>query len=100
MDWFDSTLYPEEANIHPPSTLAERIDFIARLCGAWDFGILPRAETIAEIRGDSWRAAVEECRMPTSISYHLLREWHGLSVMEFLGSVPPEIENDPNIRHV
>ena len=42
----DGTLYPEQ---EPPDSLdmpGERIDFIARLCSAWDFGLLPDVETV------------------------------------------------------
>ena len=31
-------------------TIPDRVDFLARLCAAWDFGLLPNAGTIAEIR--------------------------------------------------
>jgi len=31
-------------------TLPERLDFLARFCAAWDFGLLFNAGTIAEIR--------------------------------------------------
>ena len=37
----DGSLYPDEP---PPvilDSLAERVDYLARLCSAWDFGILP-----------------------------------------------------------
>lgn len=76
--WIDGTLYHD---VDPPTelcNLADRIDFLARLCSAWDFGLLPREDTIAEVRRDEWREAVEECRLLTSPTYHLLREWHGL----------------------
>lgn len=48
-EWIDGALYPE---IEPPEALenlADRVDFLARLCGAWDFGILPYEETVNEI---------------------------------------------------
>jgi len=51
MDWIDGALYPELDE--PPAQLAttdERADFIARMCSAWDFGIYPFPETIAEVR--------------------------------------------------
>ena len=40
-EWFDYSLYPEEDAPQPPALLTEKADFIARLCAAWDFGILP-----------------------------------------------------------
>ena len=96
----DASLYPDQ---DPPSaltTLAEKIDYLHRPCAAWDFGILPDAATIGEIRAASWRDAVDRCRFFTSPSYHLLREWHGLEPLAFLGSVPARIIGDPNLEHV
>lgn len=48
MTWLDESLYPD---VDPPDalrSLADRIDFLARLCGAWDFGILPEAATVMD----------------------------------------------------
>lgn len=100
MAWLDAALYPD---VEPPeelSTLAERIDFIARLCSAWDFGLLPEWETVVEVRRPAWRAAVDSCRLLTSHSYHLLRRWHGLPPLPYLGSVPAYIREDPNLEFV
>lgn len=74
MEWIDGALYPDLDE--PPAQLKtpeERADFIARLCSAWDFGILPLPETIAEVRRPEWREAVDRCRLLTSHTYHLLR---------------------------
>jgi hypothetical protein len=100
VDWFDATLYPDEARPEVPATEGQRIDFIARVCGAWDFGVLPRRETIEEIRRPRWRRAVDECRLVTSVTYHLLREWHGLPPLAYLGAVPAYIREDPSLEHV
>ncbi len=59
-DWIDGALYPD---VEPPTelkTLGSRVDFLARLCAAADFGLLPLPETVEEIRRPSWRAAVED----------------------------------------
>jgi hypothetical protein len=100
MGWFDESLYPDEPRPQAPTSLAERIDFIARLCGAWDFGILPRKETVEEVRSSRWCEAVEECRLLSSVSYHLLREWHGLPPASYLGSIPAFVREDPQLRFV
>lgn len=96
----DGTLYPD---VEPPETLnspADRVDFLARLCAAWDFGLLPDWETVLEIRRAEWRPAVEACRLLTSPTYHLLRRWHGLSPLPYLGSVPAYIRDDPSLAYV
>jgi len=100
MRWLDTSLYPD---VEPPErleTLAEKIDFIARLCAAWDFGILPDWETIEEVRKEEWREAVDQCGLLTSPTYHLLREWHGLPRLPYLGQRLSYIQNDPNLEYV
>ena len=96
----DGTLYPD---VDPPETLItleSRIDFIARLCSAWDFGLLPDPGTLEEIRRAPWRQPIDECRLLTSPMYHLLRRWHELPPLPFLGSLPACITNDPNLEFV
>jgi hypothetical protein len=96
----DGSLYPD---CPPPvsfGTLEAKVDFIARLCGSWDFGVLPEAGTVREIRGPHWREAIDTCRLLTSPSYHLLRRWHRLPEAPFLGQSPAYIVNDPQFEHV
>jgi hypothetical protein len=98
--WIDGSLYPD---VDPPSEIrevAEKIDFIARLCSAWDFGVLPRGETVAEIRRPEWREAVDWTRLLTSPTYHLLREWHGLPPLPYLGEELAYIRDDPNLDYI
>jgi hypothetical protein len=96
----DGALYPD---VEPPDlleTLADQIEFIARLCSAWDFGLLPDRETVTEVRRESWRRPVDECRLLTSPTYHLLRKWHQLDTLPFLGSIPAYIRDDPYLAVV
>jgi hypothetical protein len=98
--WLDASLYPD---VDPPATLdtlAAQVDFLARLCAAWDFGLLPRLETIEEIRKDQWRHAVDVCRLLTSPAYHLLRSWHRLSPVPYLGQRLAYITEDPELARV
>lgn len=101
MTWqIDGALYPD---VEPPdrlATLDDQIDFIARLCAAWDFGLLPEWDTFVEIRREPWKPAVEACRLLTSPTYHLLRRSHRLPPLPFLGSIPAYIREDPNLAFV
>jgi len=98
--WIDGALYPDTEPPETLETLSERVDFIARLCAAWDFGILPYPETVAEIRRPEWREAVDACRLLTSPTYHLLREWHGLERLPYLGARLAYIEEDPCLERI
>ena len=98
--WLDATLYPD---IDPPAelvSLADRVDFLARLCAAWDFGVVPYLDTIEEIRRPTWQDAVEACQLLTSHTYHLLRRWHKLPVAPYLGQKVAYIRDDPNLVYV
>lgn len=98
--WLDGSLYPDMNIPESLNTLADRVDFLVRLCAAWDFGVLPNAETIAEIRRDEWKAAVESCRLLTSPAYHLLRRWHRLPSLPYLGRQIALIRDDPCLSQV
>ena len=93
--FYPDTEVPEE--IH---TLVDRVDFLARLCAAWDFGLLPERETIEEIRRPDWREAVDATRLLTSPTYHLVREWHGLPKLPYLGDQLAYIRDDPNLAFI
>ena len=98
--WLDGTLYPD---VDPPEEiveLADQVDFLARLCGAWDFGVLPYMVTIREVRQPTWREAVDACNLLTSPTYHLLREWHNLPELPYLGQKLAYIRDDPNLQYI
>jgi hypothetical protein len=95
----DGALYPDEEIPETLDSLEERIDFLARLCSAWDFGLLPDVEVVRELRKPEWREAIDACRLLTSPTYHLLREWHGLPPVPFLGSLSATILEDPNLEY-
>lgn len=98
--WIDGTLYPDTDVPDEIETLDDRVDFLARLCSAWDFGVLPEHETVVEIRKPQWREAVDACRLLTSPVYHLVRKWHGLPELPYLGQELPYIRDDPNLAFV
>ena len=93
--WLDGGLYPDTDIPDRLDSLAERVDFLARLCAAWDFGVLPGEGTVNEILREEWRSAVDACRLLTSPAYHLLRRWHGLTRLPYLGQETALIRDDP-----
>jgi len=99
-NWIDGSLYPDQEVPERLEDLGERIDFISRLCSAWDFGVLPLPETLDEVLKEDWKEAVEETRLLTSCAYHLLREWHGLETLPYLGPQYPHILEDPFLKYV
>lgn len=98
--WLDGALYPDVEVPDTLDTISDRVDFLARLCPAWDFGLLPDVDTITVVRRQDWRPAVEACRLLTSPSYHLLRRWHGLSPLPYLGQQMALIRDDPCLSWV
>jgi hypothetical protein len=98
--WIDGSLYPDTEPPAVLASLADKVDFLARLCAAWDFGLLPEQETIDEIRRAEWREAIDICQMLTSPAYHLLRMWHNLPPLPYLGQRLAYIHDDPNLAHV
>lgn len=99
-NWIDGSLYPDCEVPTSFNDLNNKIDFIARLCSAWDFGLLPMPITLTEVLKDGWKEAVEETRLLTSCAYHLLREFHRLETLPYLGPKFPEILNDPCLEMV
>ncbi|NJM40289.1 MAG: hypothetical protein HC853_05760 [Anaerolineae bacterium] len=97
LPWLDGSLYPD---VEPPdelTTFEERVDFVARLCGAWDFGILPDMVTVREVQRREWRDVVDACQLLASPTYHLLRTWHNLPEAPFLGTISAEIREDESL---
>ncbi len=98
--WIDGSLYPDTKTPESLDSLADKVDFLSRLCSAWDFGILPERETIDEIRRSSWREPIDACMLLTSPAYHLLRSWHDLPELPYLGRQLAYIKDDPSLYHV
>ena len=98
--WIDGALYSDTEIPSSINDLPERVDFLARLCAAWDFGLLPKIETVNEIRRPTWRETVDQCRLLTSPAYHLVRSWHNLPALPYLGQELAYIRDDPNLAYV
>lgn len=99
-NWLDGSLYPDVEAPKTLENLSDKVDFLARLCSAWDFGLLPNLETVSEIRKAEWKEAVEACNLLTSPAYHLLRTWHRLAPLEYLGQQIAYIRDDPYLTQV
>lgn len=96
----DGSLYPDTDVPSRLDTLADRVDFLARLCSAWDFGLLPVQDTLVTIQSPEWREAIDACRLLTSPTYHLLRQWHALTPLPYLGRQLAYIRNDANLAYI
>ena len=80
----DHSVYPD---VEPPDDLPtdeDKADYIHRLCGAWDFGIIPEAEAVREMRG--WKHVFDRFPIPASPAYHAFRSWFRWGQVE--SSVP------------
>jgi len=99
-DFIDGGLYPDRDVPQTLETLADRVDYLVRICGAWDFGRLPSRPTLDEVRRSDWRNAVDSTRLLTSPAYHLLRRWHGLPEVPYLGDLSQKILDDPCLQHI
>jgi len=99
-DWIDGSLYPDEPVPEKIETLAAKVDFLIRMCAAWDFGLPPSSDSLKEALKDDWKQAVDEAQFLTSCSYHLLRELHHLEPVRYSGPSFPDILNDPFLDSV
>jgi hypothetical protein len=70
--YLDTTVYRDLEEV--PQVLEsaeERADYVQRLCGAWDFGIVPDEETFALLA--QWRAVFDRYPLRGSPAYHAFR---------------------------
>lgn len=67
----DASVYPD---CDPPTSFQsdeERADNVARVCGAWDFGLQPEEQTFALFAG--WRGVFDRFPIPCSPAYRAFR---------------------------
>ncbi len=55
---------------------------------------------VIEIRRPAWREAVDRCQLLTSPAYHLLRRWHNLPPLPYLGQQLAYIRDNPNLAYI
>jgi len=83
----DYSVYPDVEDLPAELATAEsKADYVARVCGAWDFGIVPEIETFRLLNG--WRE-VFDCfpllHSPAYAAFRTLFGWPaiaGASVLE------------------
>ncbi|MBM3881943.1 MAG: hypothetical protein FJ387_19845 [Verrucomicrobia bacterium] len=71
----DAGLYPDR---EPPGRLdspQEKADYLQRVCGAFDHGLPPTADTLRELR--QWKDVFDRFALPGSAAYHALRSLYG-----------------------
>ncbi len=71
----DRSVYPD---VETPVQLVDeydRADYVARICGAWDFDLLPTRETFIMLRG--WRDVFDRFPLPDSPAYAAFRTIFG-----------------------
>jgi hypothetical protein len=76
----DTSVYPDLDA--PPAELVTaeaKADYLARICGAWDFGILPEADTFAMLR--AWREIFDRFPLLHSAAYAAFRAIYGWPAM-------------------
>src|SRR3989442_11548851 len=83
-DAIDHSLSPDTA---APDDLRDELvaaDYVQRVCGAYDFGIVPSAAVLDTLRG--LRAVFDHFPLPALPAYHALRRLFGWPAIQ---SVPP-----------
>ena len=71
----DRSVYPD---VEPPATLqslADRADYMQRICAAFDFGVFPEETDWVTFAG--WRDVFDRFPLPDSPGYHAFRHWYG-----------------------
>lgn len=71
----DASVYPDR---EPPASFdgdEERADYVARICGAWDFGVLPDEATFELFA--QWRDCFDRFPIEGSPAYHAFRQIFG-----------------------
>jgi hypothetical protein len=72
----DLTVYPDLDELPREfKTDFDRAEYLARICGAWDFGIFPTSETF-ELFAD-WRDIFDRFPLIDSPAYHTFRTHFG-----------------------
>ena len=71
----DRSVYPD---VEPPATLqslANRAEYMHRICAAFDFGVFPEETDWVTFAG--WQDVFDRFPLPDSPGYHAFRHWYG-----------------------
>lgn len=72
----DYSVYPDVDELPTDfSSLEAQADYLTRVCGAWDFGMIPTPETFELFA--TWRVAFDTFPLTTSAAYAAFRSWYG-----------------------
>ncbi len=72
---FDGSVYPDLEHLPKMKTDAERGEYVARICGAWDYGVLPNDATFRLL--STWRDVFEKYPITDSPAYQAFRKIFG-----------------------
>ena len=76
----DTSVYPDLDDLPTElGTPEAKADYVARICGAWDFGILPETETFRLFQG--WRDVFDSFPLYHSAAYAAFRAYFGWPAM-------------------
>lgn len=82
----DGSVYPDKAAPTELLTLAAKADYVQRVCGAFDFGVVPEAYTLDLL--ESWKEVFDAFPLKSSPAYHALRclfSWEAVEKLPYLG---------------
>jgi hypothetical protein len=72
----DYSVYPDVDELPGDlPTIEDKADYVARICNAWDFGIIPTMETIELFA--SWKEVFDRFVVPHSPAYAAIRDYYG-----------------------
>lgn len=76
----DGSVYPD---VDPPDdlpTAEAKADYLQRICGAFDFGVVPEGYTLELL--SSWKEVFDRFPLKSSPAYHALRAFYGWEAVE------------------
>lgn len=91
----DTSLYPD---CNPPVRMDaedDKADYLQRVCGAFDHGLPPTADTLQELH--QWKDVFDRFALPSSPGYHALRalyRWEEVPRLPYLNKPHYQVLDD------